>query len=540
MPVPPLTFPDPSDFAPQILLAAWGLLVLIADIGPLRHASDRFRRAFLGGLTLGGGLVALLLIAAPELVGGHLRGGATTIASGSIAVGPLVDRLNGILIALMLGVVALSTAWDFTARWGEYYALILWSAVGMMLLVAAQELLILFLGLETMTLCLYMATAFEKGRARSAEAGLKYFVYGSVSSALFLFGLSLLYGLAGSTRFEAIATALRLGDGALRGDVAGATALVLILVGFGFKLSAVPFHQWAPDAYEGGPAPVAAWVATGSKIASVAALLNLLRIALAPWAGGPAAPWSPGWVGLLAAIASASMTVGNLAALAQKNFKRLLAYSSIAQGGYILVGVLAAGASTRGASAAGATYYYLVAYACGTLGAFAAATWLARDLGADDVDDLDGLGARSPLLASCLAVLLLSLIGLPPLAGFVGKLAMFAEALNLEKTQGTPLAWLVGLGLLNTVISAVYYVRVIRAMFFRAPRASAPVRRAPAAVWVTILVCTAAVVGLGLRAGPVLDDLTAAAVDADPLPTRHPVDRPAPYLPPEGDPPPRR
>ncbi len=419
----------------------------------------------------------------------------------------------------------------------------------MMLLVAARELLVLFLGLETMALCLYLLTAFEKGRARSAEGGLKYFVFGSVSSALFLFGLSLIYAQTGSTRFPAIAEALRTGR-ALGGDVAGATALVLVLVGLGFKLSVVPFHQWAPDAYEGAPAPVGAWVATGSKVASVAALLNLLRLALGPWAGGPGDPWwSPGWVGLLAVVSAATMTVGNLAALGQRNFKRLLGYSSIAQAGYLLVGVLAAGVSTQGSAAAGATYYYLIAYAAGTLGAFAAATWLARDLDADEVDDLNGLASRSPLLATCLAILLLSLIGIPPLAGFVGKLAMFAEALDLSRTRRAPLAWLVGVGLLNTVVSAVYYVRVLRALFFRSPKAGATLRTAPLGVWVPLLACTALVVGLGLRAGPALDDLRASAAASEPpaaasahgdasepLPTQPRL--PELYLPPEGDPPP--
>ena len=218
----------------------------------------------------------------------------------------------------------------------------------MMLLIASEELLTLFLTLETMTICLYLATAFEKDKRRSAEGGLKYFVYGSVSSALFLFGLSLIYGLTGSTRLDAIQRVLTPdigGPTGLAGNVAGVTAVMLMLVGFGFKVAAVPFHQWAPDAYEGAPAPVTAWVATGSKVASFVAMMKVLLHALGPWSSGPNNVATPGWIGVVAVLSAASMTYGNFAALAQTNFKRMLAYSSIAHAGYMLVGVAGAGVS---------------------------------------------------------------------------------------------------------------------------------------------------------------------------------------------------
>ena len=248
---------DPREFlylAPHILLAAWGLLVLTVDFTFLRRATTATRRTFLGGLSMVGGLAALFAIAAPEMYGLGVRPRATSLFFGTLSAGRLTDRLDMLLIVLMLLVVALSTTWDFTEHWGEYFALVIWATVGMMFLVAAEELLVLFLTLETMTICLYLAAAFEKGRRRSAEGGLKYFVYGSVASALFLFGLSLLYGMTGTTSFDGIEAALQNSRGGvpgLAGNVAGATALLLILVGFGFKLAAVPFHQWAPDAYEG-------------------------------------------------------------------------------------------------------------------------------------------------------------------------------------------------------------------------------------------------------------------------------------------------
>ena len=234
--------------------------------------------------------------------------------------------------------------------------MIIWATVGMMLLAASEELLTLFLTLETMTICLYLSTAFEKTRRRSAEGGLKYFVYGSVSSALFLFGLSLVYGLTGTTQFEAIRLALGSATGmskGLEGNMAGATALLLMLVGFGFKVAAVPFHQWAPDAYEGAPAPVTAWIATGSKFASFVALMKVFLHALQPWSHPSNELMGPGWLGVIALVSAITMTYGNFAALAQRNFKRMLAYSSIAHAGYMLVGVAAASASTRGRAGGG-------------------------------------------------------------------------------------------------------------------------------------------------------------------------------------------
>ena len=208
----------------------------------------------------------------------------------------------------------------------------------------------------------------------------------------------------------------------------------LMLVGFGFKVAAVPFHQWAPDAYEGAPAPVTAWIATGSKLASFVALMKVFLHALLPWSSPSTSIMGPGWIGIVAIIAAVTMTYGNFAALAQRNFKRMLAYSSIAHAGYILVGVAAVSVSMNGPSAAGAVLYYLVVYAFANVGAFAVAAWLARDMNSDDIDDLNGLGFQEPLLATCILMLMLSLIGIPPLAGFFGKLYVFMEALN--QTRG--------------------------------------------------------------------------------------------------------
>src|SRR5512135_1080944 len=453
---PNAAMPNVRDFfvlAPEIVLAAWGLLVLMVDIGWLRGRSNTRRRQATGGLALLGTLAALVAAGWPLVVRYDLFGAGSALnftgidytrdpdpflLFGTISGDLLTETFNLLYVLLLALVVGMSMAWSFTEEWGEYFALLFWSTVGMMLLTASEELLTLFLTLETMTICLYLCTAFEKARRRSAEGGLKYFIYGSVSSALFLFGLSLVYGLTGSTQFDAIRQAVLPTSGTkggLSGNIAGASAVLLMMVGFGFKVAAVPFHQWAPDAYEGAPAPVTAWIATGSKMASFVALMKVLLHALGPWAYPPESVTSPGWILVIAVIAGVTMTYGNFAALAQRNLKRMLAYSSIANAGYILVGVAAASVSVRGPEAAASVLYYLVVYAFANIGAFATAAWLVRDKKTDDIDDLNGLGFQSPLLAVCIVILMLSLIGIPPLAGFFGKLYMFMEALNQQHAE---------------------------------------------------------------------------------------------------------
>ncbi len=459
----------------------------------------------------------------------YLHNTDPVIFFGTIA-GDMQSTIFNLLFVGLLGlVVGLSMSSSFTEELGEYFALLFWATVGMMLLTAAEELVTLFLTLETMTICLYLSTALEKTRQRSAEAGLKYFVYGSVSSALFLFGLSLIYGMTGTTQLDGIQKLLRTaGTPGLGGNVAGATAILLLMVGFGFKIAAVPFHQWAPDAYEGAPAPVAAWIATGSKLASFVAMMKVFLHALLPWSNPSTSVLGPGWIGIVAVIAAVTMTYGNFAALAQRNLKRMLAYSSIAHAGYILVGVAAVSVAAD-SKAAGAVLYYLIVYAFANVGAFAAAAWLVRDKNSDNIDDLNGLGFQQPLLAVSILVLMLSLIGIPPLAGFFGKLYVFMEALNQPTTnQPVSLIYLVALGLLNSVVSAFYYVRVLKAMFLRPPgdKRLAPASRAIAA---PIVLGAIVVVIFGVMPGSLMSIMEAAAV---PMLTQ-PVEIPAALKPPK-------
>jgi len=527
-----LDYRDMFFLAPEIVLTVWGLLVLLVDLGLARRMSSAARQRTIGWLSMAGVGVALVgavvvcgvtlaIRASPEDM--EARFSRETIAYffdsdpalffGTLAGDVQTLYFNILYVALLGLVLWLSMAWSFTEEWGEYFALMFWATVGMMLLTASEELVTLFLTLETMTICLYLSTALEKTRRRSAEGGLKYFVYGSVSSALFLFGLSLLYGLTGTTQLEAIRKLLlSSGDQGLSGNVAGAAAVLLMMVGFGFKIAAVPFHQWAPDAYEGAPAPVTAWIATGSKLASFIALMKVLLHALPPWANPTTGFLGPGWVGIIAIISAVTMTYGNFAALAQRNLKRMLAYSSIAHAGYILVGVAAASVSIGGARAAGAVLYYLVVYAFANVGAFAVAAWLVRDKKTDDIDDLNGLGYQDPLLATCILILMLSLIGIPPLAGFFGKLYVFMEALDQRSApRPVTLIWLVALGLFNSVVSAFYYVRVLKAMFFHEP-GPRPLAPASGPIALPIVLGTLLVIILGIMPGPLISMLQAAAV----------------------------
>jgi NADH-quinone oxidoreductase subunit N len=508
--------------APHVVLTIGGLVALLADLGWLRRRPEESRRKAIGSIALGAVLLALVasIYDVPGLFGFDSTDTDPYLFFGTISNDLAAVWLGRLVLVLLALVVSISMAWPFTKAWGEYFALLIWAAVGMLFLIAAEELLTLFLALEMMTLCLYLAAAFETDRPRSPEAGLKYFIYGSVSSALFLFGLSLIYGLTGTTRLDAIHQVLTAGRyPGLTSNLIGAVSVVLILAGFGFKVAAVPFHQWAPDAYEGAPAPVAAWIASGSKVASFAALLKVFAFALAAWAAPLSRPMEPGWLGLLAVVSAITMTYGNMAALVQTNFKRMLGYSAIAHAGYLLLGVAAVAVRPGDSASAGAVLFYLVVYAITKAGAFALAAWCARDCGGDAVSDLNGLGTRSPFLAACITVVLLSLIGVPPLAGFFGKLFMFMAALNSDEVGGMSLTWLVVLAIVNTVISARYYVRVLVAMYLRPAPASAGTgveadrfaSSPPASLVVPIVLSAVAAIGFGLGATPLLETMNGAS-----------------------------
>src|SRR2546425_4008587 len=374
---------------------------------------------------------------------------------GMLVITPLTSLFKIICIVLAFFTVLLASGNDSLRNLGEYLAIILLATVGLMLLVGSEELLMIFIGLELTGLSLYLMTAFDKTDIRSAEAGLKYFLFGSTASAFTLFGLSFIYGMAGTTSLAAIAEGLAaqslsplLFDG-----------IVMTLVGFAFKIAAAPFHLWAPDAYQGAPVSSAAFIASGSKVASFVVLGKIVLIGFGPVHGS--ADWHAmvaGWSPVLAALAASSILLGNFVALAQTNVRRLLAYSAVAHGGFTLAGLIAWGREGFSAS-----FCYTTVYAMTLVGAFGVVGLVRRQTGGDDFSNFSGLWTRSPLLAGCMAIFMLSLAGIPPLAGFFGKFYLFSAALRASGNHG--LLWLVALALFGSLISLYYYLIVLKVIF---------------------------------------------------------------------------
>ena len=372
--------------------------------------------------------------------------------NGMLVVSPLASLFKVICLALAFFTVIVARQAEFKHH-GEYLALLLLATVGLMLLVGSEEFLVIFIGLELTGLSLYVMAAFDKNDVRSAEAGLKYFLFGSTASAFTLFGISLVYGMTGTTSLAAIAPKLTVISPLL------AAGLVMTLIGFAFKIAAAPFHLWAPDAYQGAPIPSAAFIASGSKVASFVVLGKIVLIGFGPAQGG--AGWHAmvaGWAPLLAVLAAFSILLGNFVALAQSNVRRLLAYSAVAHAGYTLVGLVAGG--REGFSA---TLFYTTIYAFTLVGAFAVVAFVRRETGGDDFTHFKGLAARSPWLAGCMTVFMLSLAGIPPLAGFFGKFFLFNAALRAQGNFG--LLWLVALALFGSLISFYYYLMILKAIF---------------------------------------------------------------------------
>jgi NADH-quinone oxidoreductase subunit N len=401
-----------------------------------------------------GSLVAAfgLAIAAATVV--RLPGHAI-LAHGMLVISPLNSLFQVIVLVLAFFTVILARGEHSLPNKSEYLAMILLATVGLMLLIGSEELLMIFIGLELTGLSLYVMTAFDKARQTSAEAGLKYFLFGSMASAFTLFGLSFIYGFTGTTSLAAIGP--RLAEQALPPLLF--VGIVMTLIGFFFKIAAAPFHLWAPDAYQGAPVPTAGFIASGSKVASFVVLGKILLIGFGSVHGSAA--WHgmiAGWMPILAVLSALSILIGNLVALAQKNVRRLLAYSAVAHGGYTLLGLIAGGHA--GFSA---TLFYTTIYAVTLVGAFGVVGFVRRESGGDDLADFAGLRARSPLLAGCMAVFLLSLAGLPPLAGFFGKFYLFSTAVRAGANHG--LLWLVVLALFGSLISLYYYLIVLKVIF---------------------------------------------------------------------------
>jgi NADH-quinone oxidoreductase subunit N len=374
--------------------------------------------------------------------------------------------------------VALGYLGHAEVRRGEYFALLLFSTSGMMIMAAATDLMIVFLGLEIMSIALYIMSAIDRQRRTSGEAGVKYFMLGAYASAFFLYGVAMIYGATGSTNLNQIGTVLSSG---VDRDPVALLGLGLLLIGFAFKVAAVPFHWWTPDVYYGAPTAVTTFMSVGAKAAGFAALVRVLMVSFSP-------VFVIDWQIALAVLAVLTMTLGNITALAQKDVKRMLAYSSIAHAGYIFVGV-AAGTSTGVSSA----LFYLMVYAFMNVGAFAVIGVLERknEVGTD-LSDYAGLAARSPWLAAVMTIFLLSLTGFPPLAGFWGKFYVFGAAVQADLT------WLAIIGVINSGVAAFYYLGVIVQMYMRRTAEDAPALSLTPATRIALGVSAVATVIIGL------------------------------------------
>jgi NADH-quinone oxidoreductase subunit N len=476
VPAPPIAL---GALAPALVVFGAALLALALDLLPPRTSKDH-----VGSVALAG-VVAALVVSVLRW-GSDERGFSDMIVLDNYALFFNVVICYAAALVLLLSLDYLRRT---GAESGEYYGLLLFSTSGMMLLASANDLIMVFLAIELMSLSLYVMAGIFKTRLTSSEASMKYFLLGAFASSFLLYGIALIYGATGSTNFERIAAAV-VGVPLSPMFLGG---VGLMLVGFGFKISAVPFHMWAPDVYEGAPTSVSALIATGSKAAAFAALIRLL--------GGALRIAQPDASAILWILAAVTMTVGNVVALAQSNLKRMLAYSSVAHVGYMLVGLVAGGAV--GASA---VLFYLLAYVFTTGGAFGAILLCERGREeAVDVGDYAGLARRHPLLAAALTLFLLSLVGIPPLAGFFAKFYVFGSAVR------SGYLWLAVIAVLNSAVAAYYYLRVIVYMYMREADGEGAVYAPSFAGSLALVIAVVGIVLLGVVPAPFVD-LAQAAV----------------------------
>jgi len=459
---------------PEIGLLILALVLLIFDLIWLKQPQQRGK--WLGWMTSMGILVIM----------GIAAGFSVPQGEGSLEWGGMLrfDEAGFVFRMIFMSAAALTALFaiqhEALKKRGEFFALLLISTLGMNLMASAADLMLLFLAIETTSIPLYVMAGFLTRDDRSVEAGIKYFLFGAITSAVMLYGFSLIYGLTGTTQIYELKASFQSGN--LPPGLAG-LVILLVLVGFGFKISAAPFHFWAPDVYQGAPTPVAGFLSTASKAAGFAVLLRVFQITFAD----QSALWSV----MIGLIAAASMLIGNYLALAQRSIKRLLAYSSIAHAGYILIGVAAD--SELGTLA---VVYYLMAYLVTNLAAFGIVNLIENRVGTDEINALAGLNRRSAGLGLAMLAAMLSLGGIPPFAGFFAKLLVFAAAVE----RG--MIWLVLVGVFNAVVGLYYYLNVLKVIYLQPPpeeKIAAPTTTA----WrVALWACMAGILLIGFWFAP--------------------------------------
>lgn len=471
-------------FRPEILLGFGGIAIIMVDlVAP--------RRAFLGDLALVISAGAMALVVVEPRVGG------AALFSGMVVADSFARFFRALIALATIVAVWMSIGSEEVGRsdQAEYYSILLVGALGMFLMAEAANLLMAYLALEIVSLASYVLTGILRNDRRAKEAALKYLIYGGVASGLMVYGMSWLFGLAGALDFAAINVAVF--DSARAAPLTVFIALVLALAGMGYKIASVPFHMWAPDVYEGAPIPITTFLAVGSKAAGFALLTRFFYPAISRLGAGGAwsVPRGVEWPTLLLALCALTMTLGNLAALNQDNLKRMLAYSSIAQAGYALMGFVVL--SDDGLRA---MLVYLFAYYVMDAGAFLVVMIVANATGREDLGAYRGLAARGGAIpAVALTIFLLSLTGIPATIGFIGKFYVFAAAIRAR------FYILALIGILNSVVSLYYYMRPVRAMFLEAPDEGAPHLDQAAWNWGLMGVLAIATVALGLYPPPVID-----------------------------------
>ena len=454
---------------PEIFLTIWLCVILALDFSVKRITHQQ-----LGHLSIAGLGITLLMLLVFDQNGttGALFKNMYVLDHMAIFFKILIVGASALVLFISIDYVR-----EFRLFKGEYYFMVLMSAIGMMFMASSNDLLSVFVTLEFSTFGFYVLVAYLRDDQRSSEAGLKFFILGVFAAGLLAYGISLVYGETGTLVFSEMT--------GTSGSYGLAIGFILIFAALGFKIGAVPFHAWIPDTYQGAPTPVTAFLSIAPKVAALAILLRMFFVALASF--------KPMWVLLFVVASIASMTYGNIVAIAQKNIKRLLAYSGIAQIGNIMIG-LAAG-TKQGSDA---IMFYLLTYMFANLGAFAVVIAVSRVIKSDEIEDYNGLNRRSPFLAAAMLLFLLSLAGVPPLAGFIGKIYLFIAAMNQE------LYTLLIVGLINIVISMYYYLIVVKKMYINEPTDPSPITTS-LPIKVAVYAGIAGTLILGIYPGPFID-----------------------------------
>jgi NADH-quinone oxidoreductase subunit N len=469
-------------FIPELSLAAFAILIIVLDL--LVQQKDLLRLVSLAGLVIAGGITVAMW-----------GGSYPVIFNNMLAVDgfALFFKLIFIGIAFLIILVSSDYASKFSRFQGEYYALILLSTLGMMLMAAATNLIAIYISLELASISLYALVGFLKN-PKSTEASLKYLMLGALASAILLYGMALVFGFTGATGLGDIARSIQsMSPQTLLTSPALLMSIILLTGGFGFKIAAVPFQMWVPDVYEGSPTPITAYLSVASKAAGFAVIVRVFFSAfgMPEWLG-------MNWGLIFAVLAVISMTFGNIAAIPQTNIKRLLGYSSIAQVGYLLVGMAAIGFSpVTDALGRSSILFFLFAYAFTNLGAFTVIIAISNKVNSNLIADYSGMGKRASLLSLALTLCLISLIGMPPTAGFMAKFYIFSAAVQHD------LLWLVIIAVINSVISTYYYLRVVKVMWFGEP---ASVEKVPSSggLRLALVICCLGVLLLGIVPGFVM------------------------------------